>query len=215
MFEVPLIVSGKPGPIVEDPVISGGSISQVQLTSRSPYSLPRSWFLALLLALLIAACTGRNARGLPTYLLRQDDLNLDQLGQLMIKTISSRLESEDVFGSGFPALGHTIFEPDPANPSGQIIHCQPEFQAKSDGMDCLLLDEAGSFLRVQSINWESAAFYAYRVYLVPDQLFYSVNPALNFIALDFFMLDGQATWERIDQAIRAAAQDVGAKPFRP
>jgi len=164
---------------------------------------------------VISACAGPSDAALPVFLIRSDGLEIGQLANLLIQAVSTQLETSAILEAGYPEVGKIAFEPDPSNPNGQLMHCEITLQPASDNVDCLILDGEGSFIRLQVIDWESAAFYAYRVYLVPDRFFYKVNPAKDFVALDFFLLDALGPWEGIDHAIRMAARDVGARSYRP
>jgi hypothetical protein len=95
------------------------------------------------------------------------------------------------------------------------MSCAPGPPDEAGEARCILLGDAGDFLRVQPITWQSAAFYRYRIYVAPRSLLSRVDPTKDFVAVDVFALEDATLWEPADQAIRRAVADLGANPFRP
>jgi len=142
--------------------------SETRGVSSPDMSFWQRIFLTLGFGLVISACAGPTDAALPVFLIRSDGLEISQLANLLIQAVSTQLETSAILEAGYPEVGKIAFEPDPSNPNGQLMHCEITLQPASDNVDCLILDGEGSFIRLQVIDWESAAFYAYRVYLVPD-----------------------------------------------
>ena len=162
----------------------------------------------------ILACSP-SASQTNSYLLRSELVDLPAATSQCQELLEAELRKAGLLASPYPLAGSITTAPDPAEPNVELMRCtagQPE-----DSLDpaCLLLNSAGDFVRLMPITWQSAAFYMYRVYVMPRSLFARVDPAKNFIAIDVFTLQDPSLWEGAARSIHQAAQELGAKPYQP
>jgi hypothetical protein len=172
--------------------------------------------LALLVGFVFFAASCRATTGdTNTFLLRTAQPNVVAASDEVTDAVYRQLQAGGALTDGYPARGHVVTEPDPSDPGVERMSCAPGSSGEADETRCILLSEAGDFIRVQPITWQSEAFFMYRVYLAPRSLFARVDPTKDFAAIDVFALDDAALWVPADQAIRRAVTDLGANPFRP
>ncbi len=175
----------------------------------------KSGLLMLGLMLLLPSCVGSLPDESHTFLLRSDKVEVGEVSNQLVTTIASQLENSQLLQAGYPVFGRVVLEPDPSDTSIQSMRCEAVQTLMATGDQCLQLNEQGDFIRAQAITWESAAFFMVRIYVAPKTLFWRVNPAKDFVALDIFVFEELALWPVVDEAIRAAAAGIGARPFRP
>jgi hypothetical protein len=116
---------------------------------------------------------------------------------------------------GYPQRGYVVSEPDPAQPGAERISCSPGLPGSTCGPRCILFGEENEFIQVQPVTWQSAAFFMYRIYVVPRSLLAGVDPAKDFVAVDVISPGNAGLWQAADAAIRSAASELGARPFHP
>jgi hypothetical protein len=108
-----------------------------------------------------------------------------------------------------------VTEPDPSDPGVEVMSCAPGSPDEVGETSCILLSETKDFIRVQPVTWQSEVPFMYRIYVAPRSLFARVDLAKDFVALDVFGPGNAVLWQPVDQAIRDAAAELGARPFRP
>ncbi|MFH2103627.1 MAG: hypothetical protein ABIJ39_09780 [Chloroflexota bacterium] len=185
----------------------------MKYTSTHPFTI--SALLLLGLTLCLPACVGPRSDEIRTFLLRSDTVDIAEVPAQLITAISFQLEQSQALDEGYPIPGRIELEPDPYDPGAQLMRCVPAQLLPSTDTHCLRLDQHGAFVRAQAITWESAAFYMYRVYVAPKSIFARINPSKDFVALDVFILEDVSLWYAVDEAIRDAAVQTGARPFQP
>jgi hypothetical protein len=164
---------------------------------------------------LVAASCQLTASDTRAFLLQAAKPDVVAASNELTDAVYRRLQIAGGFPEGYPVQGHVVTEPDPSDPNLEQISCAPESSGEADETRCILLSDEADFIRVQPITWQSAAFFMYRVYIAPDSLFARVDPTKDFVAIDVFALGDGALWAPADQAIRSAASELGARPFRP
>jgi hypothetical protein len=147
--------------------------------------------------------------------LRSDDVDVPTLAERVTGEVLDQLFAMGSLPEGYPQPGHIKLEPDPVTAGAQTMDCVPDPDLAGSEFDCIRLNEPGDFVRSQAITWESAAFFMYRIYIVPRGPFARVDPAKDFVALDVFLMEEVDLWETVDGAVRQAAVEAGGKPFRP
>jgi hypothetical protein len=164
---------------------------------------------------LAAACGAAAVENSTDFLLRTDEFDVSQASGRFLDAVHDQLQQSDAVGEGYPALGDVVAEPSAADPAVETLHCSLD-RPEGDGRQaCILLDEAGDFIWIHSITWESAAFHLYRLYVAPRSMFARVDRNRDFVGLTVFIRNDFSLWETVDRAIRDAATEMGARPFRP
>jgi hypothetical protein len=163
----------------------------------------------------LAACKLDDSVGLTSYLLRSNDLDIPAASTRMLHRLASQLEAGGELEGQFPALGNVATLPNPTEPGVDLLQCVPGELDNPVEAACLLLNSQGDFLRVQPVTWQSAAFYMYRIYVLPRSIFARVDPTKDFVAIDVFLLQEPGLWQTVAEAILAASDDLGARPYRP
>ena len=181
-------------------------------TRRSIFIIPP---FTLVLFFILSGCAAPNRDEIRTFLLQRERPDIFRLAQQLTEAVASQLEESRLLGNEYPILSLIEFEPDLSSPGAQKMRCASTQPLPSKTSDCILLNDHGDFVRVQVVNWESAAFYMYRIYVAPEGLFVEVNPTKDFVALDVFLLEEENLWVGVDQAIRKSAIEIGARPFSP
>ena len=172
-------------------------------------------FLAGLLFALSSACTRQANDDKRTFLLRTSQPDVPKASVWVLDVVASQLSESGSLDDGYPQQGYIEYTPDPADQNDQIMHCVSN-QPQNTGMaGCILLDDVDDFIRIQPITWQSAAFFMVRVYIAPRSLLFKVDPTRDFVALDVFIAKDENLWHTVDDAIRAAMKEIGARPFRP
>lgn len=177
----------------------------------------RPWSVAmpprpLIAVLLLAACAAPEGDETLTFLLRADQPNVEHVSGQLTELVASQLRDSGALDDGYPLLGRIEFEPSPAG-TGQDMRCATA-QPHPSTPDCILLNASGDFVRTQTITWQSAAFYMYRLYVLPVGRA-DVDPTRDFVAMDVFLQQEHGLWDAVDRAIRRSAVALGARPFRP
>jgi hypothetical protein len=174
----------------------------------------RSLVLLAGFVLLSASCRA-TANDPNTFLLRGAQPDVVAASGEVTGAIYRQLQAGGALAEGYPVQGHIVTEPDPSEPGVERLSCAPGSSGEADETGCILLSGEADFIRVQPITWQSAAFFMVRVYVAPRSLFARVDPTKDFVAVDVFALGDAALWGPADQAIRRAAAELGARPFRP
>lgn len=167
----------------------------------------------LIALLLLSACAAPQGDETLTFLLRTDRLDVERLSGQLTELVAAQLRDSNALDDGYPMLGLIELEPSPTG-TGQDMRCATA-QPHPSTTDCILLNASGDFVRTQSITWQSAAFYMYRVYVVPAGTPAPVDPSKGFVAVDVFLQGEPGLWDAVNRAIRASAAALGARPFRP
>jgi len=162
----------------------------------------------------ILACSP-SASQTNSYLLRSEPVDLPAATSHFQEILAVELRKADLLASPYPLAGSITTTPDPANPNIELMRCTAGQPEDSQGVTCLLVNSSGDFVRLTPITWQSAAFYMYRVYVLPHSLFARVDPAKDFIAIDVFTLQDPSLWDVVAQSIHQAAQELGAEPYQP
>jgi len=183
--------------------------------SISIHSFSISILIPLSLALFIPGCASPKTYDSRAFLLKSDIIDLVEVSEQLIMGISSQLQKSNSLHEGYPILGRIDLEPHPSEPGVQVMRCTTGQMQSSTDTHCILLNEQGDFIRVQIVTWESAAFYMYRVYVAPKSFFARVNPAKNFVGLDVFIFEEEALSRMVEESIRDAAKEIGARTFLP
>jgi hypothetical protein len=172
--------------------------------------------LALLAGFVLFAASCRATTGdTNTFLLRTAQPNVVAASNEVTNAVYRQLQAGGVLAEGCPVRGHLVTEPDLSDPGVERMSCAPGSSGEADETRCILLSEAGDFIRVRPITWQSEAAYTYRIYVASRSLIARVDPAKDFVAVDVFGPDDTVPWQPVDQAIRSAAAELGARPFRP
>jgi hypothetical protein len=167
------------------------------------------------LCIIGAACTAGGSSEAHTFLLRTEQVDLQLATTQVRDTLVSELQAGDLLQSPYPVSGYVTTVPDPVDPNIEVMHCRAGLSEEPQDEACLSLNPAGDFIRLVPITWQSAAFYMYKIYVLPRSLLSRVDPAKDFVAIDVFLMDEPDLWDDIAQAIRQSAHRLGAQPFRP
>jgi len=162
-----------------------------------------------------SSCVARSQSELRTFLIRRPVAELPQLSAQLADAIAHELAQTDGLEAGYPGLGQSRLEPDPENANANLEFCRPLSTEAASSADCLLLSEAGDFVRLQPVDYLSAAFHMYRVYASPRVFLPSINPSRDYVALDVFVWQDAKLWEAVDQAILRAVSGLGGRPYQP
>lgn len=150
-----------------------------------------------------------------TFLLRSDDLDVGEAAGVLLVALQPQLAATGQFAADQLAPGHIAAEPDTSDPGVEVMHCTTAPAGEDDGELCLTLNAAGDFITFQPVTWTSAAAHRYYMYVAPRSLFARIDPAQGYVAVDVFLLHEPGPWQAVDRAVRDAAQQLGARPFRP
>ena len=167
------------------------------------------------LCALAAGCTAGDTSEVNTFRLRSEQADVQAAAGLVLDALASELRAEDLLESPYPVIGHVTTTPDPLDPNVEVMHCTEGRSADPPGCGCILLNQGGDFARVKPITWQSAAFYRYRVYISPRSFFARIDPSRDFVAIDVFLKEDSDLGDDVARAIPRAAQEIGARPFRP
>jgi hypothetical protein len=167
------------------------------------------------LCALAAGCMAGDASDVTTFLLRNEQVDVRAAAGQVRDALAAELRAGGLLKSPYPVVGHVTTTSDPSDPNVGFMRCTEGWSDDPEETGCILLDPGGDFVRVMSITWQSAAFYRYRVYVSPRSLLAKVDPTKDFVAMDVFLEQDPGLWDDTDQAIRRAAQDLGAQPFQP
>jgi hypothetical protein len=172
--------------------------------------------LALLagLVLLLSSCRAPSS-DTGTFLLRTAHTDVVAASDKLTDLVFRQLQAGGALPEGYPVQGHVVTEPNPSDPGVEVMSCSAGSSGKAGETRCILLSEDHDFIRVQPVTWQSAAPYINRIYIAPRLLVARVDPAKNFVALDVFGPGNLILWQPVEQAIRNAAAELGARPFRP
>jgi hypothetical protein len=141
-------------------------------------------------------------------------MEIAEVSERLLVAITSQLEESQLLGDGYPILGTIDVEPDPSNQAVQVMRCTAGHPAATD-TPCILLNELGDFIKTDAITWESARLYLYKVYVAPKSIFARVNPVKDFVAIEVSVFEELDLWQVVEEAIRGAAAEIGARPFHP
>ena len=167
------------------------------------------------LCALAVGCTAGNTSEVNTFRLRSEQADVQAAAGLVLDALASELQTEGLLEPPYPVVGHVTTTPDPLDPNVEVVHCTEGRSDDPQGVACILLNQAGDFARVKPITWQSAAFYRYRIYVSPRSLFARIDPSRDFVAIDMFLKEDSDLGDAVVQAIPRAAQELGARPFRP
>ncbi len=167
------------------------------------------------LCLFSAGCGQRAPAAVNSFLLRGNVAELEVTSGQVVYALVSSLQAEGSLESAYPQVHRLTMEPDPSQANVQHMRCTGADTQGTQAEDCILLNQAGDFVRVQPITWESEAFYMYRIYVSPRLIFVRIDPAKDFVAIDVYLMHEPDLWEAVDHAIRTMADEIGARPFRP
>jgi hypothetical protein len=170
--------------------------------------------LPLALALLLAACLAPSSPHLSTYLLKTDTAGVEDISTEIGPVPLAKLQETGSFQEGYPLYGWYVTEDDPAHAGGQLASCSGEDEPNAQE-GCILLNQAGDFIRISPVTWQSAAFHMYRLYVVPRGLFVKIDPTKDYVALDISVQEEPDSWPAVQEAIEEAVAAIGARPFRP
>ena len=174
-----------------------------------------SRLLFVLALLALAACRPVKPVESTTFLLRSNDLNVQEASSHVIHILASQLEASGALEPRFPVTGNLATAPDPSEPSIELLQCMPGEPVDPDQPACLLLNQDGDFIRVLPITWQSQAFYMYRIYVLPRSLFARVDLSKDFVAVDPFLFQEPGLSDGVAQAIYNTTDELGARPFQP
>jgi hypothetical protein len=116
--------------------------------------------------------------------------------------------------SGYPKLGQVIVAEEDAQTGVRVLECLPSGSSVSD-QTCLLIDDDGDYLQVSAVTWQSEAYHMFRVYVVADEWFVSYDPTKDYVAVDVFVEQGEAAWQRARLGIERAVEAMGGRPIAP
>jgi hypothetical protein len=168
-----------------------------------------------MLCILGAACSDREKPETNTFLLRREQVDVAQEAGAFLQRLTSSLQAQGVLEGSYPKTGVVTLTPDLLDPNANVMRCTPGQPVDPQVASCLLLNPAGDFARVQPVTWQSAAFYMYRIYVIPRTLFARVDLSKDFVAVDLFLMQETGRWDEIVQAVQEAAQELGARPYEP
>ena len=160
-------------------------------------------------------CTQGGTSEVNTFRLRSKQADVQAAAGLVLDALASELRAEDLLESPYPVIGHVTTAPDPLDPNVEVTHCTEGRSADPQGVACILLNQEGDFARVKPITWQSAAFYRYRVYVSPRSLFAKDRSFQGFRRHRRVLKEDSDLGDDVARAIPRAAQEIGARPFRP
>lgn len=172
----------------------------------------RGLALALLFGLALAGSAQEARR---TFLVRTPGGSVAAVSDRFAEALQARLQGPGPRAKGYPEAGHLVEVQDPQDPKARLLLCEPGAPAGAGAVRCLRLDGRGAFLRVQPVTWPSAAFFMFRIYVLPEGAGRRVDPARDFVAVDVYTGQDGALREAVWAAVRSAAADVGAEPYSP
>jgi hypothetical protein len=164
--------------------------------------------------LILVACGQQPEVPSSTFVLPYSVEQSDQaLTDLMVALVPA-LRAEGAAEDPFPMAGQILETPDQTDPSAKVLSCVQNVAADENASPCILLDEAGDFVHLQAITWQSQVFFMYRFYFTPSQR-QALDPTQNFVALDPMLQATPSLYEPVQAAIQSASKSVGAVPFNP
>jgi len=172
-------------------------------------------FSVCLAIMLLAACSLDDSTEITSYMLRSNDLDVPEASSQMLQSLATQLEAAGMLETPFPTVGNVSKAASPTEPGVELLKCVPGELVDPVKAACLLLNSHGDFIRVQPVTWESAAFYMYRIYVLPRSIFARVDPTKDFVAIDVFLMQEPGLWQTVADAILAASEDLKARPFQP
>ena len=196
-------------------VPAGGSQSKVPMVDDTIRKAFWRLLTVCTLCALAAGCTAGDISEVNTFRLRSEQADVQAAAGLVLDALASELRAENLLESPYPVIGHVTMTPDPLDPNVEVMHCTEGRSADPQGVACILLNQEGDFARVKPITWQSAAFYRYRVYISPRSFFARIDPSRDFVAIDVFLKEDSDLGDDVARAIPRAAQELGARPFRP
>jgi hypothetical protein len=174
-----------------------------------------SWSAVLAgVALLAVSCRERGPEP-TTFVWRAAGVEVAAASDRVADSVFRQMQAVGTLPQGYPQQGHMVSELDPTHPGAERISCSTGLAGSTGDRRCILLGEADEFIQVQPVTWQSAAFFMYRIYVTPRSPFARLDPAKDFVAVDVISPDNAALWQAADAAIRSAASELGARPFRP
>jgi hypothetical protein len=150
-----------------------------------------------------------------TFVLRGHQDDVEAISNQVVQALASTLRDEERLKAPYPQVGSLTIEPDPSQANVQNMSCSLSQPQISHEGGCILLNQAGDFIRVQPITWQSQAFFQYRIYVSPKLFFVHVNLAEDFVAIDAYLMQDPNLWDVVDRSVRAASSELGARPFQP
>lgn len=176
--------------------------------------MKRVFWIAGILALFFSnpACAPKPTS---SFILRDREMDFSRASYRTTETLFSQTQDLPGLQESYPMQGQVETKPDPDHAGGSLLSCMPSPSKNKKDSDCILLNPGGDFIRVQSIDWQSAAFYMYRIYLTPRAIFPRIDRTKDFIAIDFFLMNQPELWQEMDAVIHKAVKELGARPYYP
>lgn len=167
-----------------------------------------------MLLFLAAACAPADQDD-PITLFQLDSAELtpEQAAPMLLEQLAAELDASSDAEAGHPAVGSVILLPDPDNPNGNMAECSQEFDRENSSPDCILLNQAGDFVQVTPISYQSAAFHMIRIFVQSGSG--EVDFTRDYVAVDVYLMHEPGLWAEVMTAIANAARGVGAQSYQP
>ncbi|KAA3646435.1 MAG: hypothetical protein DWQ07_09480 [Chloroflexi bacterium] len=177
-------------------------------------------FLVLLLSsFLLTACAGQatpdpNGPWETQFVLQVEDADLTQATRLILGALADELPDHLSLESGYPPAGWVFSRANPNDPDIVDMTCHPDEANPNSQQRCILLNDAGDFIEVSPIDYLSARFYMFEVYVLDPASSAQPDPATTpRVIINPHQWSDDDMLADLLGAISAALRNLGAEPI--